>query len=90
MLASRQCPHTGVVNFFAAAEPFMAIGSVVKAGEPARYHWRFYLGQGPVAGVAADMRTAESRLFGCVRESESAAGEGRYTASALAEVHAAV
>jgi hypothetical protein len=87
MLASRKCPYTGVVNF--TAEPFMAIGSVIKADEPVGYHWRFYLGQGPVAGVAPDMHTAASRLFGCVRESESAAGEARYSTTAMAEAHAA-
>jgi hypothetical protein len=62
MLSSRLCPHTGIVNFFSEAEPFLAIGSVIKAGEPARYHWRCYLGHEPVAGTAPDMRTAESHL----------------------------
>src|SRR5262245_56342882 len=63
MLSRRHCPHTGIVNFFAAAEPFFAIGSVVKAGDPARYHWRYYLGREAAVGVAADMRSAENHLL---------------------------
>lgn len=62
MLSRRHCPHTGIVNFFAAADPFVAIGSVIKAGEPALYHWRYYLGPAAV-GVAADMRSAENHLL---------------------------
>jgi hypothetical protein len=73
MLSSRLCPHTGIVNFFAEAEPFLAVGSVVKAGEPARYHWRCYVGHEPAAGVAPDLRTAESHLFSHYREIERAA-----------------
>ena len=45
-----------------AADPFVAIGSVIKAGEPALYHWRYYLGRAAV-GVAADMRSAENHLL---------------------------
>jgi hypothetical protein len=62
MLARRHCPHTGIVNFFAAADPFFAVGSVIKTGKPALYHWRYYLGQEPAVGVAPDMRTAENHL----------------------------
>ena len=62
MLSRRHCPHTGIVNFFATADPFVAIGSVIKAGEPALYHWRYYLGRAAV-GVAADMRSAENHLL---------------------------
>ncbi len=72
MLSSRQCPHTGIVNFFAQAEPFLAIGSVIRAGEPALYHWRCYLGHEPVAGTAPDMRTAEIHLCSHLRELERA------------------
>jgi hypothetical protein len=62
MLSRRHCPHTGIVNFFAAADPLLAIGSVIKAGEPALYHWRYYLGRAAV-GVAADMRSAENHFL---------------------------
>ena len=68
MLSSRHCPHTGIVNFFAHAEPLLAVGSVIKAGEPALYHWRYYLGERSAVGVAGDMRTAESRLMDSHRE----------------------
>jgi hypothetical protein len=30
MLSKRRCPHTGVVNFFFAADPHLAVGSVIK------------------------------------------------------------
>jgi len=61
MLSRTDCPHTGIVNFF-DADPFLAIGSVVKAGAKERYHWRCYLGQEPNAGSARDRRTAERCL----------------------------
>jgi hypothetical protein len=63
MLTRRHCPHTGIVNFFTAADPMLAIGSVIKAGEPAAYHWRHYMGRESAFGVAPDMRTAENRLI---------------------------
>ena len=63
MLSRRHCPHTGIVNFFAAADPLLAIGSVIRAGEPALYHWRYYLGQAPSVGAAPDMRSAENHLL---------------------------
>ena len=58
----------GIVNFFAAADPLLAIGSVIRAGEPALYHWRYYLGQEPAVGVAPDMRSAENHLLTRHRE----------------------
>jgi hypothetical protein len=68
MLSRRHCPHTGIVNFFATADPLLAIGSVIKAGEPALYHWRNYLGQEPAVGAAPDMRSAENHLLTRHRE----------------------
>lgn len=68
MLSRRHCPHTGIVNFFAAADPLLAIGSVIKTGEPALYHWRYYLSQQGAVGVAPDMRTAENYLISRHRE----------------------
>src|SRR6476646_1866068 len=68
MLSRRHCPHTGIVNFFAAADPLFAIGSVIKTGEPALYHWRYYLSQQSAVGVAPDMRTAENNLISKHRE----------------------
>ena len=66
MLVAKRCPHTGVVNLFARAEPFLAIGSVVRA-DTGLCHWRCYLGQ-PASGAAPDMHTAERRLVGRYRE----------------------
>lgn len=69
MLNRRHCPHTGIFNFFAEAEPFLAIGSVIRTGGPAPYHWRCYVGAQPVAGAAADLRTAERDLLSHYRQS---------------------
>ena len=68
MLTRRHCPHTGVTNFFSDTDPFLSVGSVIEAGEPAIYHWRCYLGQPPAAGAAPDMRTAELLLVSHYRE----------------------
>jgi hypothetical protein len=76
MLSVRHCPHTGVVNYFAAADPFMAIGSIVRAGSQT-CHWRCYVGQPSASGVAPDMRTAERRLVGIYRQSLRAAVSAR-------------
>ena len=84
MLSRRHCPHTGIVNFFAAADPLLAIGSVIKTGEPALYHWRYYMGQEPAFGISPDMRTAENHLVGRHRahlQAPAEAGDGP-TASA--------
>lgn len=61
MISKKHCPHTGVVNFFAASDPLMAIGSVSKATQPAQYDWRCYLDD-PVAGSAPDVAIAEAYL----------------------------
>jgi hypothetical protein len=75
MLLAKRCPHTGVVNLFARAEPFLAIGSVVRT-DAGSCHWRCYLGQ-PASGVAPDMLTAERRLVGRYRELLRAAVSAR-------------
>ena len=75
MLLAKLCPHTGVVNLFAQAEPFLAIGSVVRA-DNGLCHWRCYLGQ-PASGVAPDMHAAERCLVGRYRELLRAAVSAR-------------
>jgi hypothetical protein len=62
MVSKRRCPRTGVVNFYAESDPFLAVGSVIEVGRPAVYQWRCYLGEEPAAGVARDMPTAERRI----------------------------
>jgi hypothetical protein len=66
MLIARRCPRTGVVNVFAHTQPFLAIGSLVRA-DARTYHWRCYLGP-PACGAAPDMHTAERRLVGRYRQ----------------------
>jgi hypothetical protein len=61
MLSKRRCPHTGVVNFFFATEPHLAVGSIVKA-EGTGYFWRCYTDPCSGVGSAADMKTAERRV----------------------------
>ena len=75
MLLAKRCPYTGVVNLFARAEPFLAIGSVVRA-DALSCRWHCYLGQ-PASGIAADMHTAERRLVGRYRELLRAAVSAR-------------
>ena len=79
MLLVKRCPHTGVINVFARAEPFLAIGSVVRA-DTRSCRWHCYLGQ-PASGVAPDMHTAERRLVGRYRELLRAAVSARRDAA---------
>jgi hypothetical protein len=69
MLSKRRCPHTGVINFYSSEDPFLPVGSVVKA-EGARYLWRYYAD--PCAGVGAvrDIVSAEAHLAQLCAEAE--------------------
>lgn len=66
MLSKQHCPHTGIVNYFSEVDPFMSIGSIVRAGTAAgsakEFHWRVYAAAKTIAGIAGDMETAERRL----------------------------
>jgi hypothetical protein len=70
MLSSKRCPHTGVVNFFAAADPHMAVGSIASCGTTVNpvdasldgFTWRCYAGEAHSSGHAPDIKTAERRL----------------------------
>lgn len=61
MISKTHCPHTGVVNFFTAAEPLLAVGSVTEGATPTRYNWHCYLDD-PVTGSAPDITVAEAEL----------------------------
>jgi hypothetical protein len=61
VISKRYCPHTGIANFFASADPLIAIGSVIEAATPAQYAWRCYLDD-PVGGIAPNVATAERAL----------------------------
>jgi hypothetical protein len=61
MISKRYCPHTGVVNFFASADPLIAIGSVSEAVSSPNYAWRCYLDD-EIGGMAANMAIAEAEL----------------------------
>ena len=61
MITSKRCPHTGVVNFFVRADPYLAVGSVSQEANPRQFVWRCYLdGQG--GGVADNLAIAEANL----------------------------
>ena len=45
MLSKSRCPHTGVVNYFTAVDPLLAVGSVAKADARNGYAWRCYVGE---------------------------------------------
>ena len=61
MLSKRLCPYTGIVNFYFAAEPHFAVGSVVKIAEQ-RYLWRCYTDPYTGVGAEADSEKAERRV----------------------------
>lgn len=60
MLSKRRCPHTGVINFYLNDDPFLPVGSVVKA--EARYLWRCYADPCAGVGAARDIGSAEAHL----------------------------
>jgi hypothetical protein len=59
VISKRECPHTGVINFFAASDPLIAIGSV--SATPRNFAWRCYLDD-PAGGTAPDASIAEAEL----------------------------
>ena len=61
MISKHRCPHTGVVNFFTAADPLLAVGSVAEVVSRGQYDWRCYLDDA-VGGTAPDVAIAEAQL----------------------------
>lgn len=74
MLSKRRCPHTGVVNFFFAAEPHLAVGSIVEV-EGTRYLWRCYTDPCAAVGAETDMATAEQRVTELCRQAAAPRGD---------------
>lgn len=67
-MLSKRCPHTGIINYFTKADPFVSIGSITrKDGSEPEYHWRYYDAARRIAGIAKDMSDAEKRLQGAYR-----------------------
>ena len=71
MLSRKRCPHTGVVNFFLDADPYLAIGSVIKTEGSSGYQWRYYTDPCAATGTAPDLKTAERRVAELCRETAS-------------------
>ena len=70
MLSKRRCPYTGVVNFFFAADPHLAVGSVIKAGQSG-YLWRCYTDPCAAVGAVGDMASAERQVIELCRQAAS-------------------
>ena len=80
MLSRKRCPVTGVINFYAAQEPHLPIGSIVNLHEPSVCHWRIY-DEGPaIAGSAGDVAAAETALRRRYRDALKQAAEARQAA----------
>ena len=62
MLSRKQCPHTGIVNFFEKTDPHLAIGSAVKLREAGTYHWLSFASDCDNGGIADDLRSAERHI----------------------------
>ena len=62
MLVKQRCQHTGVVNFYTDADPFVSVASIVEAQPRNEFHWRWYSAKATIGGIASDMKTAESRV----------------------------
>lgn len=63
MLSKQQCPHTGIINFFTPADPFVSVGSITRRQrDETEFHWRWYDASRTISGIAKDMRSAEARL----------------------------
>ena len=72
MITKTRCPHTGVWNFFIAADPLLSVGSVSKTPTPSQYAWHCYLDD-PASGVATDLAIAEARLRDAIAHRRDAA-----------------
>ena len=76
MVTNRTCPHTGVMNFFISANPYVAVGSIRRAAQPERYAWFCYL-DNEASGTATNLSSAESSLRQAIADRRST--ERRYT-----------
>jgi hypothetical protein len=61
VLYKRRCPHTGITNYFTAANPYIAVGSVSESDMPARFAWRCYI-EDEAGGLTSDISMAEAHL----------------------------
>ena len=61
MLSKKRCPHTGITNYFTAANPYVAVGSVSETQSPSRFAWRCYI-EREAGGMTSDISAAEAHL----------------------------
>jgi hypothetical protein len=81
MLLKRHCPHTGIVNFYSDAEPYLSVGFVYSTAARTGFTWHYSDGADDADGQAADLKTAEARLYRSYLES---ANDVRHVKSAMA------
>ena len=62
MLSRKQCPHTGIVNFFEKTDPHIAIGSAVMLRDRGTYHWLSFSADRDNGGIANDLGDAERQI----------------------------
>jgi hypothetical protein len=74
-LFKQRCPHTGVVNFFTAADPLLAAGSIVERGS-SRFVWHCHLDD-EHSGAAGDAARAEAELRWAIAQGCPARRGGR-------------
>ena len=67
MISKRRCRYTGIVNFFSAADPLIAVGSISEIAPSADFAWHCYL-DSEVSGLATDMTIAEARLRAAIAD----------------------
>ena len=63
MLSRKQCPHTGIVNFFETSDPHIAIGSAIKQKAAGTYRWLSFVADCDNGGIATDLRGAERQIL---------------------------
>jgi hypothetical protein len=71
----QRCRHTGVVNFFTAADPLLAAGSIVERA-PSRFVWHCHLGDAR-CGAAGDAALAEAELRRAIAQKDAQRGQLR-------------
>ena len=63
MLFAKRCPHTGVVNYFSASDPHLAVASIARCGTSAAgFTWRCHASGAERSGLAPDLESAQQRL----------------------------
>lgn len=66
MLLVKRCPHTGVVNFYAEDEPFLAVATIARCNavsDAEGFAWWCHAPDDSRSGFALDQSVAERQLM---------------------------